>query len=49
MKTAAGRMKIWGSGMDWVYLAQDTVPTPAQVDTVVANYKSRNVDTVLMS
>jgi hypothetical protein len=37
--------------MGRVYSARDSVPTPAQVDTVVAYYKSQNVarlDTVLM-
>ncbi len=49
--TGASGTRVWQQRMDWVYFAKDTVLTPAQVDTIVANYKSSNVarvDTVPM-
>jgi len=49
--TGASGTRVWQQRMDWVYFAKDTVLTPAQVDAIVANYKSQNVarlDTVPM-
>jgi hypothetical protein len=49
--TGSSGTRVWQQRMDWVYFAKDTVLTPAQVDTIVANYKSSNVarlDTVPM-
>ena len=49
--TGASGTRVWQQRMDWVYFAKDSVLTPAQVDAIVANYKSQNVarlDTVPM-
>jgi hypothetical protein len=35
--------RVWQQRMDWTYFAKDVVLTPAQVDTIVANYKASNV------
>lgn len=49
--TGASGTRVYQQRMDWVYFAKDIVLTPAQVDSIVANYRSQNVkrlDTVPM-
>ncbi len=35
--------RVWQQRMDWTYYAQGVELTPAQVDSIVANYKASNI------